>query len=159
MKITILTVGKLKEKYLKDAIAEYCKRLSRYVKLEMIEVQDEKTPDQASIVLQEMIKEKEGERLLKNIRDDMYVFTLEIQGKEFSSEQFANKIAQLGITGTSHICFIIGGSLGLGSNVLNRSNLALSFSSMTFPHQLMRVFLLEQIYRVYRIINNEPYHK
>ncbi len=159
MKITILTVGKIKEKYLKDAIAEYSKRLSKYCKLEIVEVADEKTPDQASEVVEENIRNKEGERLLKYIKDDAYVITLEIKGKLLTSEELSQKIEHLGIGGTSHIIFVIGGSIGLGKEVLRRSDYALSFSKMTFPHQLMRVILLEQIYRSYRIIQGEPYHK
>ena len=159
MKITILTVGKIKEKYLKDAINEYSKRLSKYCKLEIIEVADEKTPDNASEVVEEGIRNKEGERLLKYIKDDAFVITLEINGKLLTSEELSDKINKLGIGGTSHIIFVIGGSIGLGKEVLKRSNFALSFSKMTFPHQLMRVILLEQVYRSYRIINNEPYHK
>ena len=159
MKITLITVGKIKEKYLKDAIAEYSKRLSRYCKLEIVEVADEKTPDQASEAVEESIRDKEGERILKYVRDDMYVVTLEIAGKMLTSEEFATKIEQLGVQGISSIAFVIGGSIGLGKEVLKRSDYALSFSKMTFPHQLMRVVLLEQIYRGYRIINGEPYHK
>lgn len=159
MKITLITVGKIKEKYLKDAIAEYSKRLSRYCKLEIIEVADEKTPDQASEAVEENIRDKEGERILKHIRDDMYVITLEINGKMLSSEELADKINSLGLQGKSSIAFVIGGSIGLGREVLRRSDYALSFSRMTFPHQLMRVILLEQVYRGYRIINGEPYHK
>ena len=151
MKITILTVGKIKEKYLRDAIAEYSKRLSRYAKLEIIEVADEKTPDNASETVETNIKNKEAERLLKYIRDAAYLITLEIKGKQLTSEELAQKIDTLGVQGTSHIIFVIGGSLGLGEEVLKRSNYALSFSKMTFPHQLMRVILLEQIYRSYRI--------
>lgn len=159
MKITIITVGKIKEKYLRDAIAEYAKRLSRYCKLEIIEVADEKTPDQASETVEEQIRDKEGERILKCIRDDMYVITLEIGGKMLSSEELADKVNMLGIQGQSSVAFVIGGSIGLGREVLKRSDYALSFSKMTFPHQLMRVILLEQVYRSYRIINGEPYHK
>jgi len=159
MKITILTVGKIKEKYLRDAIAEYSKRLSRYAKLEIIEVADEKTPDSASETVETNIKNKEAERLLKYIRDDAYLITLEIKGKQLTSEELAQKIDTLGVQGTSHIIFAIGGSLGLGEEVLKRSNYALSFSKMTFPHQLMRVILLEQIYRSYRINCGAPYHK
>ena len=151
MKITVLTVGKIKEKYLRDAIAEYSKRLSRYAKLEIIEVADEKTPDNASETVETNIKNKEAERLLKYIRDDAYLITLEIKGKQLTSEELAQKIDTLGVQGTSHIIFVIGGSLGLGEEVLKRSNYALSFSKMTFPHQLMRVILLEQICRSYRI--------
>lgn len=159
MKITLITVGKIKEKYLKDAITEYSKRLSRYCKLEIIEVADEKTPDNASETVEDGIRVKEGERILKYVRDDAYVVTLEIKGKLLTSEELAKKIENLGIQGTSHIIFIIGGSIGLGKEVLKRSDYALSFSKMTFPHQLMRVILLEQIYRSYRIISHEPYHK
>jgi 23S rRNA (pseudouridine1915-N3)-methyltransferase len=159
MKITVLTVGKIKEKYLKEAIAEYSKRLSKYCKLEIIEVADEKTPDNASEVVEDAIRAKEAERILKFVKDDAYVVTLEINGKQLASEELAEKIDKLGVQGTSHIIFIIGGSIGLGIEVLQKSNFALSFSKMTFPHQLMRVILLEQIYRSYRIINGEPYHK
>ena len=159
MKITLITVGKIKEKYLRDAIAEYTKRLSRYCKLEIIEVADEKTPDNASETVEDSIRSKEGERLLKYIKDDAFVITLEIAGEQLTSEKFAEKINNLGIRGTSHIQFVIGGSIGLGKEVLARSDYALSFSKMTFPHQLMRVILLEQIYRGFRIIHHEPYHK
>lgn len=159
MQITVITVGKIKEKYLKDAIAEYSKRLSRYCKLEILEVADEKTPDGASEIVEENIREKEGERILKLIKEDAYVITLEISGKMLTSEELADRIETLGIQGKSHLVFVIGGSIGLGREVLRRSDYALSFSKMTFPHQLMRVILLEQIYRSYRIINGEPYHK
>lgn len=159
MKITVITVGKIKEKYLKDAIAEYSKRLSKYCKLEIIEVVDEKTPDNASEVVEDGIRSKEAERILKYVKDDAFVITLEIQGKLLTSEELAEKMEKLGVQGTSHITFIIGGSIGLGKEVLARSNFALSFSKMTFPHQLMRVILLEQVYRSYRIISGEPYHK
>lgn len=159
MKITILTVGKIKEKYLKDAIAEYAKRLSRYCKLEIVEVADEKTIENASQVLETQIRDKEAERLMKYIREDAYVITLEIKGNQLTSVELSEKINQLGIQGKSHIIFVIGGSIGLGDEILKRSDYALSFSKMTFPHQLMRVILLEQIYRSYRIINGEPYHK
>ena len=159
MKITLITVGKIKEKYLKDAIAEYSKRLSRYCKLEIVEVADEKTPDNASATVEDAIRDKEGERILKYIKEDAYVITLEIAGKMLTSEEMAEKIEKLGVQGTSHIIFIIGGSIGLGREILKRSDYALSFSKMTFPHQLMRVILLEQVYRSYRIINHEPYHK
>ena len=159
MKITLITVGKIKEKYLKDAIAEYSKRLSRYCKLEIVEVADEKTPDNASDTVEDAIRDKEGERILKYVKEDAYVITLEIAGKMLTSEELAEKVEKLGVQGTSHIIFIIGGSIGLGREILKRSDYALSFSKMTFPHQLMRVILLEQIYRSYRIINHEPYHK
>lgn len=159
MNVNIVAVGKIKEKYLKDAIAEYTKRLSKYCKLEIIEVADEKTPDNASEVVEHAIRVKEAERILRYIKDDAYVITLEINGKQLSSEELADKIDKLGVQGTSHIIFIIGGSIGLGEDVLKKSDFALSFSKMTFPHQLMRVILLEQVYRSYRIISGEPYHK
>jgi len=159
MKITMITVGKIKEKYLKDAIAEYSKRLSKYCKLDIAEVADEKTPDNANEVVENQIRSKEAERILKHVKENAFIITLEINGKQLTSEELAKKIDTLGIQGHSHIAFIIGGSIGLGQEVLSKSNFALSFSKMTFPHQLMRVILLEQIYRSYRIINGEPYHK
>ena len=159
MKITVIAVGKIKEKYLKDALAEYCKRLSKYCKLEIIEVADEKIPDHVSETQADAIRAKEAERILKYVKADAYVITLEIAGRQLTSEELADKIDSLGVQGQSHITFIIGGSIGLGQEVLKRSDFALSFSKMTFPHQLMRVILLEQVYRGYRIINGEPYHK
>ena len=159
MKISIVCVGKVKEKFFRGAIDEYVKRLGRYCKLEIVEVIDEKTPDNASDHEVELIKEKEGERILKNISSDAYVVALAIEGKQLSSEELAEKIDKLGIQGISHIQLVIGGSLGLADKVLKRADMLLSFSRMTFPHQLMRVVLLEQIYRAYRIIHNEPYHK
>ncbi len=159
MKITILTVGKMKEKYFTDGIAEYSKRLSRYCKLDIVEVADEKTPDNASETEELQIKQKEGERLLKHIKDDAYVIALAIEGKQLDSIELSKKIEKLGIDGVSHIIFIIGGSLGLDERILKRADFKLSFSKMTFPHQMMRMILLEQIYRSFRIAKNEPYHK
>ncbi|MBQ3558336.1 MAG: 23S rRNA (pseudouridine(1915)-N(3))-methyltransferase RlmH [Agathobacter sp.] len=159
MKISVLCVGKVKEKFYRDAIDEFTKRLSRYCKLEIIEVVDEKTEEQASENEIRLVKEKEGERLLKSIKDDAYVITLCIDGKQMDSEELSEKIEKLGISGISHIYFVIGGSLGLADAVIKRADYKLSFSKMTFPHQLMRVILLEQIYRAYRIMNHEPYHK
>lgn len=159
MKITIITVGKIKEKYLKDAISEYAKRLGKYCKLEIIEVADEKTPDQAGEVLERQIRDKEAERICKYFRDDAYIIALAIEGQMLDSEELANKISTLGVQGKSHITFVIGGSIGLGKEVLSRADYKLSFSKMTFPHQLMRVILLEQIYRSYRIISGHAYHK
>ena len=159
MKITILTVGKIKETYLKDAILEYKKRLGSYCRLELIEVPDEKVPDKAGEALNESIRGKEADRLLKHIKDDMFVITLEIQGKMLSSEELADKLGSLALTGKSSIAFVIGGSIGLGKAVIGRSDYALSFSKMTFPHQLMRVILLEQIYRSFKILKGETYHK
>lgn len=159
MKITLITVGKIKEKYWNMAIDEYAKRLSRYCKLELIEVVDEKTPDGASEALELQIKGKEGERILAKIPQDAYVIPLAIQGTMLDSVQLSKKIEQLGVRGHGHIVFVIGGSLGLADKVMERGNEAISFSKMTFPHQMMKVILLEQIYRSYRIMNNEPYHK
>lgn len=159
MRITILTVGKIKEKYFVDAIKEYSKRLSRYCKLEIIEVNDEKTPDKASEHEEDLIRQKEGDRLRKHIKEGAHVIALAIDGKQYSSEDFSAKIHNLGLQGESHIIFIIGGSIGLDQEILSSANEKISFSKMTFPHQLMRVVLLEQIYRAYRIINGEPYHK
>jgi len=159
MKITIICVGKIKECFYRDALDEYAKRLSKYCKFEIIEVADEKTPDKASPVEEEQIKEKEAGRILAKIKPDSYVCTLEIAGKQLSSTELADWMEKSAIGGRSQICFVIGGSLGLHASVLARSDFALSFSKMTFPHQLMRVILSEQIYRAFRIINNEPYHK
>lgn len=159
MKITIITVGKIKEKYFTMAIDEYSKRLGRYVKLDIVEVADEKTPDGASDTEERLIRQKEGERILKVLKEDSYVITLEIEGKMLDSVEFSEKINHIGVSGKGHITFIIGGSLGLSDEVKSRADFKLSFSKMTFPHQLMRVVLLEQIYRSYRILGNEPYHK
>lgn len=159
MKISIITVGKIKEDYFYNAIAEYKKRLSKYCKIEIVEVADEKTPDRASAAEEDKIKVTEAKRILRYVKEDAYVFALAIQGKKLDSVAFSERIEQLGIKGRSHLQFIIGGSLGLHSSVLNRAEEQLSFSDMTFPHQLMRVILCEQIYRAYRIIAREPYHK
>ena len=159
MKITVIAVGKIKEKFYTDAIAEYSKRLSSYCRLEVIQVADEKTPDGASEAQERQIKEKEGSRILAQIKDGAYVIALAVQGTMLSSEQLASKLNKLGVDGQSQIVLIIGGSLGLSDEVLKRADYHLSFSPMTFPHQLMRVILLEQIYRSYRIISGEPYHK
>ena len=159
MKITVLCVGKVKEKFFTDAIKEYSKRLSRYCKLEIVEVADEKTPDGASELVVSQIKEKEAERMEKYLPDSAYVIALAIEGKKLTSEKLAEKIDSRGISGTSHLVFLIGGSLGMSDRLLKRADYLLSFSDMTFPHQLMRVILLEQIYRSYRIIHGEPYHK
>lgn len=159
MKITIITVGKVKESYFRGAIEEYSKRLSKYCKLDIVEVADEKTPDKASETEELQIKAKEADRIMKYVKDDAYVIALAIEGKQPDSVELAEKIEKLGVQGISHIQMIIGGSLGLHQTVLSRADYKLSFSKMTFPHQLMRVILLEQIYRAYRIINHEPYHK
>jgi 23S rRNA (pseudouridine1915-N3)-methyltransferase len=159
MNITIICVGKIKEKYLKSAIDEYTKRLSRYCKLRIVELSDEKTPDNASEKEETIIKDKEGDAILKGIKDNMFVIALELEGDMISSVELSNYIRDLGIKGDSNIAFIIGGSLGLSKAVLARANYKLCFSKMTFPHQLFRVMLLEQVYRGFRIISGEPYHK
>ncbi|WP_010232899.1 23S rRNA (pseudouridine(1915)-N(3))-methyltransferase RlmH [Clostridium arbusti] len=159
MNITLITVGKVKEKHLRDAIDEYRKRLSRYCKLDIVEVQDEKTPDNASLKEELIIKNKEAESILKYIKDNMYVVALDLKGKMLSSEELSDFVGNLGVNGESNIGFVIGGSLGLSKVVLDRANYKLCFSKMTFPHQLMRVILLEQIYRGFRIMKGEPYHK
>lgn len=158
-KISILCVGKIKEKYLRDGIAEYAKRLSRYCKLDVIEVADEKTPDGASEIVETQIKNLEGEKLLKHIKDDDYVIALAIDGKMLDSVELSKHMEALGVRGVSHMVFVIGGSLGLSDAILKRADYKLSFSKMTFPHQLMRMILLEQIYRGFRIMKGEPYHK
>lgn len=159
MKITVLTVGKVKEKFYRDALAEYEKRLGRYCKLSIVEVEDEKTEENVSDNQIELVKEKEGKRLLRHLPQDAWRIALAIDGKKLDSVAFSQKIEKLGVNGKSHIAFIIGGSLGLHDDVLSAADEKISFSDMTFPHQLMRVILLEQIYRGYRIANNEPYHK
>ena len=159
MKITVISVGKIKEKYFTGAIEEYAKRLSRYCKLDLIEVPDEKTPDGASEGLELQIKEKEGERILQKIPDGAFVVALAIDGKMLDSEELAGQMERWNVGGISHVVFLIGGSLGLAPTVLKRAEYKLSFSKMTFPHQLMRVILLEQVYRSFRIRNHEPYHK
>ena len=159
MQIDIICVGKVKEQYLRDAIAEYSKRLGRYCRLSILEVADEKTPEHASEGVEQQIKAKEGERIVKHIKPGAYVIALAIDGQQVTSEGFAHKIDQLGIQGVSHIQFVIGGSIGMDDAILRKANYRLSFSKMTFPHQLMRVILLEQVYRAYKINAHEPYHK
>lgn len=159
MNITVLAVGKIKESFYREAIAEYEKRLGRYCRLEIIEAADEPAPENMSPVQADAVMEKEAERILKRLRDNSFVITLEIGGKKYDSEQFARKLENLGLTGKSQLFFVIGGSLGLHPSVSARADLKLSFSDMTFPHQLMRVILLEQIYRAFRIIQGAPYHR
>lgn len=159
MRISILCVGKIKESFYRDAIAEYTKRLSRYVTLDVIEVQDDKTVDGASEAEDRKVIDNEGERLMKVLSSDAYKIALCINGKKMDSVSFSNTIESLKVKGISHIQFIIGGSLGLSDAVVRMADMKLSFSDMTFPHQLMRVILLEQIYRAQRIANHEPYHK
>lgn len=159
MKLTVLCVGKIKESFFTAGIKEYEKRLSRYCKLTISEVSDEKTPEKASNMEELLIKEREGKRLFKHINEGDYVIALAIEGEKLNSEQFSQKLSQLGINGVSRIVFVIGGSLGLNKQILNRADMLLSFSDMTFPHQMMRLILLEQVYRGYRIMKGEPYHK
>ena len=159
MNITIISVGKLKEKYLKLGIEEYWKRLGAYAKVKLIELPDEKAPEHLSEAEMEAIKITEGNRILAKIPADTYVITLEIKGKQLTSEQLANQLDQLATYGKSKLAFVIGGSLGLSEAVMKRSDFALSFSKMTLPHQLMRLVLLEQVYRAFRINRGEPYHK
>ncbi|WP_338779139.1 23S rRNA (pseudouridine(1915)-N(3))-methyltransferase RlmH [Metabacillus sp. FJAT-52054] len=159
MNISIITVGKLKEKYLKQGIDEYLKRLGPYAKMEIIELADEKAPENLSEQDMKIVKDKEGERILAKISDDTHVIALAIQGKMKSSEQLAADLDRLATYGKSKVAFVIGGSLGLSDAVMKRANDTLSFSKMTFPHQLMRLILVEQVYRAFRINRGEPYHK
>lgn len=159
MNISIICVGKLKEKYWTAAVEEYSKRLKSYCSLDIVELKESRLPDKAGPAEELAVKEAEGEEILKRIKDNMYVITLEVKGKMLSSEKLAEKIENLGIDGNSNIAFVIGGSLGLSEAVSKRANFKLSFSEMTFPHQMMRVILLEQVYRSFKIIRNEAYHK
>ena len=159
MKITLVVVGKIKEKYYRDAVAEYSTRLSRYCSLNVVQVQDEMTPDDPSDREREQILEKEGARILKAIPEDAYVCAMAIKGKKFDSVKLSAWMEQLMVSGKSHLIFVIGGSLGLSDSVMRRADASISFSDLTFPHQLMRVILLEQIYRCFRIMKHEPYHK
>ncbi len=159
MKITVIAVGKLKEKYLKEGINEYLKRLSRFCSTEILEVGDEQAPESLSSSQEAQVKKKEAERILKKIKDSSCLVVLDVKGEKLDSEEFANKLDSFLISGKSHITFVIGGSLGIDSELLSRSDLRLSLSNMTFPHQLTRLILLEQLYRAYKIINGETYHK
>jgi len=159
MNIKVITVGKLKEKYLKDGIDEYLKRLKAYAKVEIVEVSEEKETANSSIADEEMVKEREGARIAEKLKSGSYVIVLAIGGKLLSSEELAQKLEQLALEGKSDIALVIGGSLGLSNEVLKRADLQLSFSKMTFPHQLMRLILIEQIYRAFKINKGEPYHK
>lgn len=159
MNIKIVTVGKLKEKYLIQGINEYVKRLGAYAKIQLVEVPDEKAPESMSEAEMLQVKEKEGKKILAKIKDQEYVFALAIEGKNPTSEAFAQQIEQLGIQGKSQLVFVIGGSLGLSQEVMQRSNTQISFGKMTYPHQLMKLILVEQIYRAFRINTGAPYHK
>ena len=159
MNITVICIGKLKEKYWTAAIDEYSKRLKGYCSLDIIELKEARLPDKAGPAEELAVKEAEGEEILKRIKDNQYVITLEVKGKMLSSEKLAEKIDALGLEGNSNVVFVIGGSLGLSAAVSKRANFKLSFSEMTFPHQMMRVILLEQVYRAFKINRNEAYHK
>lgn len=159
MKITIIAVGKLKEKYLKDGIQEYAKRLSRFCDLQVVEVEDEQAADSLSPAQEEQVKKKEAERILKKVRDGSLLCVLDIKGERPDSAGFANKLQSFFVSGSSHITFVIGGSLGLDAALVKKADFRLSLSEMTFPHQLARLILLEQIYRAFKIINGETYHK
>jgi 23S rRNA (pseudouridine1915-N3)-methyltransferase len=159
MNVKIIAVGKIKEKYIQDGIKEFSKRLSRYCSLDIIEIDDEKAPEGLSEKEMKIVKQKEGERIIAKIPQNSFIISLEIQGKLLTSNELSEKIDDLMINGVNNITFIIGGSLGLSDEVLNKSNFRLSFSKMTFPHQLMRLILLEQVYRAWRIMKGEPYHK
>lgn len=158
LSINLICIGKIREKFLKDAIDEYSKRLSKYCKLNILELSDEKIPDKTNINIENEIKSKECDKILSHIKKDSYIISLDLSGKEFSSEQFSKNIENISMQ-SSNITFIIGGSLGLTEKVLNISNQKICFSKMTFPHQLIRVFLLEQIFRAFKISNGETYHK
>jgi 23S rRNA (pseudouridine1915-N3)-methyltransferase len=159
MNITILCIGKLKERYWTEAVQEYSKRLGKYCSLTINELKEEKAPDNASAAEEAAVKNAEGKNLLKQIKKESFVIALEIQGKELTSEALSEKIEALGVSGKSDLVFVIGGSLGLSEEALARADYRLSFSKMTFPHQMMRVILLEQIYRSFKIMKNETYHK
>lgn len=159
MNINIVCVGKLKERYWTDAVTEYLKRLSRYCRMEIVELKEARLPDHASPAEEEQVKTVEGESILRSLSADSYVIALDVKGKQLSSEQLSEKIENLALEGRSTADFIIGGSLGLSEAVRKRADFRLSFSAMTFPHQMMRVILLEQIYRAFKISRNEPYHK
>lgn len=159
VKIRIISVGKLKEKYLVEGIKEYSKRLQAYTKLEFVELSDESIPDHSSLAMQEKIKEKEGLKILQKIKDDEYVIVLDVQGEMIDSVRLSKHLEECMVAGKSTITFVIGGSLGHGQDILNRANYRLSFSKLTFPHQLMKLILMEQVYRVFKIMKNENYHK
>ncbi|TCZ75727.1 23S rRNA (pseudouridine(1915)-N(3))-methyltransferase RlmH [Paenibacillus albiflavus] len=159
MNIQIITVGKLKERYLVQGIAEYAKRLGAYAKVQFVEVPDEKAPESMSAAEEEQVRRKEGERILSSLREDSYAIALAIDGDQLASEQLAARLQDLATYGRSQVAFIIGGSLGLSPEVLRRADMRLSFGRMTLPHQLMRLVLVEQIYRAFKISRGEPYHK
>lgn len=159
MKITIVAVGKLKGKYLKEGISEYSKRLSRFCELQIIEVEDEQAPENLSVSQEEQVKRREAERIIKRVKEGSVLIVLDLKGKKLSSEEFSDKLNSFFISGKSHITFVIGGSLGLDEELVRKADFSLSLSDMTFPHQLARLILVEQIFRAFKILNNEPYHR
>ncbi|MCX7922111.1 MAG: 23S rRNA (pseudouridine(1915)-N(3))-methyltransferase RlmH [Clostridia bacterium] len=159
MKVTVISVGKLKEKYIKDGINEYVKRLSRFCDIEMVEVEDEQAPDNLSAAQEQQVKKKEADKILKRVKDGSTVIVLDVKGERMTSEVFASKLNSFFVSGTSHITFIIGGSLGLDPSLISVARLRFSMSDLTFPHQLARFILMEQLYRAFKIMNNETYHK
>ncbi|MCX7749860.1 MAG: 23S rRNA (pseudouridine(1915)-N(3))-methyltransferase RlmH [Clostridia bacterium] len=159
MKLTIIAVGKLKEKYLKEGIAEYAKRLGRFCDLEIMEVEDEPAPDHISPAQEEQIKGREADKIMKKVKDGTLLILLDVKGEKLDSEALAKKMKSFFVTGHSHLTFVIGGSLGLGTQLLKAANLRLSMSDLTFPHQLVRLMLVEQVFRAFKIINGETYHK
>jgi 23S rRNA (pseudouridine1915-N3)-methyltransferase len=159
MKITITAVGKLKERYLKDGISEYVKRLSRFTEFELVEVDDEHAPESLSVAQESQVKHREAERLLKRVKDGSYIVLLDLAGEQLDSKGFSAKMESVMLSGNSHITFIIGGSLGLDQSLINAANYRICLSKMTFPHQLARLILLEQVYRAFKIMKNETYHK
>ncbi|WP_027622331.1 23S rRNA (pseudouridine(1915)-N(3))-methyltransferase RlmH [Acetivibrio clariflavus] len=156
MKITIVAVGKLKGKYLKEGISEYSKRLSRFCELQIIEVEDEQAPENLSVSQEEQVKRREAERIIKRVKEGSVLIVLDLKGKKLSSEEFSDKLNSFFISGKSHITFVIGGSLGLDEELVRKADFSLSLSDMTFPHQLARLILVEQIFRAFKILNNEP---
>ncbi|HOQ00394.1 MAG TPA: 23S rRNA (pseudouridine(1915)-N(3))-methyltransferase RlmH [Acetivibrio clariflavus] len=159
MKLTVVAVGKLKEKYLKEGINEYSKRLSRFCELQVIEVEDEQAPENLSVSQEEQVKRREAERIIKRVKEGSVLIVLDLKGKKLSSEEFSDKLNSFFISGKSHITFVIGGSLGLDEELVRKADFSLSLSDMTFPHQLARLILVEQIFRAFKILNNETYHK
>jgi len=159
MKLSIVAVGKLKEKYLKEGINEYSKRLSRFCELQIIEVDDEQAPENLSASQEKQVKKREAERIVKKVKEDSALIVLDLKGKKLDSEEFAHKLNSFFISGKSHITFVIGGSLGLDEELIQKADFRLCLSDMTFPHQLARLILLEQVFRAFKILNNETYHK
>jgi 23S rRNA (pseudouridine1915-N3)-methyltransferase len=159
MKITIIAVGKLKEKYLKDGIAEYSKRLSRFCDLEIIEVDDEQAPENLSAAGEAQVKKKEAEKILKRLKEASFPIVLDVKGEKVDSPALAARMQSFFVAGNSHFTFIIGGSLGLDEELIKLARFRFSLSDLTFPHQLVRLVLLEQLYRSFKIINGETYHK